>query len=43
MVVGAGAGAVLFGERLSWVTIGGVVLIVAGVVVLTLLAGVSAR
>ncbi len=37
------AGAVLFGERLSWVTIGGVVLIVAGVVVLTLLAGVSAR
>ncbi|HEY6424204.1 MAG TPA: multidrug efflux SMR transporter [Pseudonocardiaceae bacterium] len=37
------AGAVLFGERLSWVAVGGVVLIVAGVVVLTLLADVSAQ
>jgi small multidrug resistance pump len=37
------AGAALFGERLSWVAVGGVVLIVAGVVVLTLLADVSAR
>jgi small multidrug resistance pump len=37
------AGTVLFGERLSWVAVGGVVLIVAGVVVLTLLADVSTR
>jgi len=35
------AGAFLFGERLSWATAVGVALIVAGVVVLTLLADVS--
>ena len=37
------AGVVWFGERLSWVAVGGVVLIVSGVVVLTLLADVSMR
>jgi len=35
------AGALLFGERLSWATAVGVALIVAGVVVLTSLADVS--
>ena len=35
------AGALLFGERLSWAAVGGVVLIVTGVLVLTLLADVS--
>lgn len=35
------AGALLFGERLTWAAAGGVTLIVAGVLVLTLLADVA--
>ncbi len=35
------AGVLLFGEHLNWVAVGGVILIVAGVVVLTMLSDVA--